>query len=146
MLTLAGADAGAGDADADDALRELRCSWDGDVGLVLGRLAVQKWVVCHVRGHKSAQFLVCTHWAVHVEVGMVRGRFEGLEVASDLLPRPVLPLGLPAMYAPEHELVVACSGWRYLCPILSEEETALGVTETLFCEPREATGIVLAEH
>jgi hypothetical protein len=62
VLALAGADAGAADVDADGELRELRCSSvDGDVGLVLVRLAVQKWVVCHVRGHKSAQFLVYTH-------------------------------------------------------------------------------------
>jgi hypothetical protein len=112
---LAGADAGAADADADGELHGLRCSWvDGGVGLVLVRLAVQKWVVCHVRGHKPVQFLVYTHWAVHVEVGMVQGMFEGLEVASDLPPRPVLPLGLPATHAPEHELGVACSGWQYL--------------------------------
>jgi hypothetical protein len=77
---------------------------------------------------------------------MVRGMFEGLEVASGLLPQPVLLLEPPATYAPEHELVVACSGWQYLCPILSEEETALAVTKTLFCEPREAMVIVLAEH
>jgi len=116
----------AGDgADADDALHGLHCSWaDGGVELVLVRLAVhvevQKWVVCHVRGHKSAQFLVYIHSAVHVEVGMVQGMFEEPEVASGLLPQPVLPLGPLAMYAPEHELVVACSDWQYLCSILSE--------------------------
>jgi hypothetical protein len=77
---------------------------------------------------------------------MVRGMFEELEVASGLLPQLVLPLGPLVTYAPEREFVVACSGWQYLCPILSEEETALGVTETLFCEPREAMVIVLAEH
>jgi hypothetical protein len=136
---------GAAGADVGDALRGFRCSWvDDDVDLVLVRSAVQTWVECH--GHKSAHFLVYTHLAVHVEVGMVRGMLEELEVASGLLPQLALRLELPAMYVPELELVVAWFGLQFLCPILSAGGIALGVTETLFCEPRAATVMALVEH
>jgi hypothetical protein len=138
---------GAAGADVGDALREFHCSWVyGDADLVLVRSAVQKWVECH--GRKSAHVLVCTHSTVQVEVGMVQDMLEELEVASALLPRLVLPLGLPAMYAPELELELVAAGFgsQFLCPILSEGEIALGVTMTLFCEPMEATVMALVEH
>ena len=111
---------------------------------MLVRLAVRKWVVCH--GHRSARFLAHIHLAVHVEVGRVQDMLEGLAVASDQLPQLVWLLGLAARYVPELEPVVVRFGLRFLYPILSEEGTALGVTETLFCELREAMVMPLAER
>ena len=105
--------------------------------------------------HKPAHFLVHIRSVVHVVVDMVRDmlemlegleKLEGLGVAFDRLLQLVQQLRLAVVYASDLELVAACFGLRFLCPILSVGGTALVVTETLFCGPREATAMLLADR
>ena len=97
--------------------------------------------------HKSAHFQAHIRLAVRVGAGMVRDILEVLEVAFDHLPRLVLLFGLAEMCAPELEPVAVRFGLvQFLCPTLSGEGTALEATEILFCEPREAMVMLLAEH